>query len=189
MCLHEAGFRQAPVVPFRKEQFIYVVGDSISAGIRHEKRVWPEILKEEHQLQVINLAAAGATVETAFDQARLIEQPKCIVIVEIGGNDFLGSTTSKQFSGSLDHLLTALESRGHTVVMFELPLLPFHNGFGKAQRELAAKHHAILVPKTYFAKILGGSGNTIDGLHLSQSGHEAMAAMVYGIFGLHGGGT
>jgi acyl-CoA thioesterase I len=62
--------------------------------------------------------------------------------------------------------------------MLELPLLPLHKDFGVAQRELAAKYGVTLVPKYLFAGVLGADGATTDGIHLSPSGHEAMAKMV-----------
>lgn len=65
--------------------------------------------------------------------------------------------------------------------MFELPLCPFQNAYGEAQRSIAAKHHALLLPKRCFAAILGMKDGTIDGLHLSQQGHDAMARMIAGV--------
>jgi lysophospholipase L1-like esterase len=66
--------------------------------------------------------------------------------------------------------------------MFELPLIPFHNSFGTAQRSLAKKYHVTLLPKRFLTKIFGTVGGTLDGLHLSQSGHDALAAEIQGVF-------
>jgi len=68
--------------------------------------------------------------------------------------------------------------------MFELPLLPFHSGYGEAQRHLARKHHVILIPKKCLASVIGRNGNTLDGLHLSQKGHDALAHAVAGMLSL-----
>jgi lysophospholipase L1-like esterase len=178
MWLNELRYRQTPVIPVRRDQTIYVIGDSISAGIRSEKEPWPELL-HHYKLQVVNLAQAGATVESAFQQAQRIENTNSVAIVEIGGNDFFGPTKSSEFSEHLDRLLALLARQRQTIAMFELPLLPFHNAFGSAQRTLAAKYHAVLLPKTYLARVLGLPHATIDGLHLSHSGHESMAQSVY----------
>ncbi len=64
--------------------------------------------------------------------------------------------------------------------MFELPLPPFHGGFGKAQRMLAAKYHVLLLPRVWLASVLGAEGATRDGLHLSQKGSEALASRMAG---------
>jgi lysophospholipase L1-like esterase len=179
MFVYELSYRRVPVIPMHAGQAIYVIGDSISAGIRNEQHPWPQLLRQSHGLDVINLAQAGATVETALLQVQGVERSNCVVILEIGGNDFFGETKSSEFAAHLDRLLATLASRGHTLAMFELPLLPFHNAFGRAQRTLAAKYHVVLVSKTYLARILGTSGATVDGLHLSRRGHEAMANMVF----------
>ena len=62
--------------------------------------------------------------------------------------------------------------------MFELPLFPFQNAYGSAQRAVAAKHGVHLLPKRYFAAVLGAEDGTLDGLHLSQKGHDAMAEIM-----------
>ena len=59
--------------------------------------------------------------------------------------------------------------------MFELPLPPFYGAFGRAQREAARRRGATLIPKHCMADVLGTKNGTLDGLHLSQIGHDAMA--------------
>jgi len=65
--------------------------------------------------------------------------------------------------------------------MIELPLFPFQNAFGMAQRSAATKHGALLLPKRYFASVLGMENGTLDGLHLSQEGHDAMAKIMVSV--------
>jgi acyl-CoA thioesterase-1 len=64
-------------------------------------------------------------------------------------------------------------------VMLELPLPPTFNRFGEIQRRLARRHNVVLIPKRYFASVLVGEEATLDGLHLSPSGHRKMAEMVW----------
>jgi lysophospholipase L1-like esterase len=35
-----------------------------------------------------------------------------------------------------------------------------------------------MLPKRYFARVLGTQDGTLDGLHLSQAGHDAMAETI-----------
>jgi len=179
MWIHELSYRRVPVIPVYGQQTIFVIGDSISAGIRNEKQPWPEHLRRDYGFDVINLAQAGATVQSAIQQVQEVHKSNSVAIVEIGGNDFFSATKAADFATNLDQLLGLLAKQRHTVVMFELPLLPFHNAFGEAQRKVAAKYHIVLIPKTYMARVLGRTGGTIDGLHLSPSGHDAMARAIY----------
>ncbi len=158
---------------------IYVIGDSISAGIDEREKTWPNVLARISGMNVVNLARAGASVETAMDQAARIHSSNSVVFVEIGGNDLLGNTSSHTFFVQLDNLLGRLKGGNAEIVMFELPLLPFWNEFGRDQRLLAQEYHAILIPKKCLVNVFAGKGDTIDGLHLSQQGHNELAKEVY----------
>jgi lysophospholipase L1-like esterase len=45
------------------------------------------------------------------------------------------------------------------------------------------KYGITMLPKRYFAKVLGMKNGTLNGLHLSQVGHEAMAAHIASVIG------
>jgi acyl-CoA thioesterase-1 len=181
MCFIELPFHLSPIIKVSPQQSIFVIGDSISAGISTKERVWPDTLGDLSHFKVINLAKPAATVESAMDQVTGIAGSNSLVFVEIGGNDLLGRTDSKTFYIQLDKLLGKLTAGNNQVVMFELPLFPFCNAFGKAQRNLAAKYGVILLPKHYLTDVFGLKGGTLDGLHLSQKGHDAMANSIYSL--------
>ena len=175
MCLVELPYHLSPTIKVSPKQLFFVVGDSISAGISAKERAWPDVLADISHFKVINLAKPAATVETAMDQIAGIVGSNSLVLVEIGGNDLLGHTDSKTFCIQLDQLLGRLAAEKSHVVVFELPLFPFCNAFGKAQRNLARKYNVILIPKHYLTDVFGLKGGTLDGLHLSQKGHDALA--------------
>jgi acyl-CoA thioesterase I len=175
MVLAELPHHFAPHVSVPNGGTIFVVGDSLSAGIGRKERCWPDVLGERLGVPVVNLAMGGATARTAMAQAESVDRPGSVVIVEIGGNDLLGGTSAVDFRSHLDELLSALHARGHRLVMFELPLYPFRNALGSAQRELAAKYGVTLIPKRFLTRVMGMADGTLDGLHFSQKGHDAMA--------------
>jgi len=47
------------------------------------------------------------------------------------------------------------------------------------QRGLAAKHGAMLVARRVFIGVLTAPGATLDGVHLSKSGHAKMAEVIW----------
>jgi acyl-CoA thioesterase-1 len=106
-----------------------------------------------------------------------------VLLLEIGGNDLLGSTSAAQFSDDLDRLLSRVCVPGRTVLMFELPLPPFRNEYGRVQRRLASRYNVSLVPKRIFITVLTTDGATLDGVHLSQTGHELLADVVERLLG------
>lgn len=182
MCLVELPYHLSPTIRVSPKQIVFVIGDSISAGISAKERSWPDDLADISHLKVINLARPAATVETAMDQITGIVGSNALVLVEIGGNDLLGHTDSKTFYLQFDQLLGKLAAGNNQIVVFELPLLPFCNAFGKAQRNLAKKYDAILIPKHFMTDAFGLPDGTVDGLHLSQKGHDALANSINSLF-------
>jgi len=178
VCVSEWRHRVAPKIQVSSSQRIYVVGDSVSAGVGSGIKLWPEILGYSTKLEVVNLAQAGATAATALRQAKAITSAHSLVLLEIGGNDILGATNPAEFRAALDALLSQLKSDGHDVIMFELPLPPFCNAYGETQRGLAHKYGVPLIPKTVLANVFARKDATMDGIHLTQPGHEALARSV-----------
>ncbi len=173
--------QQLPVVFQGDYDEIYLIGDSVSAGIGgRDEIIWPAIFEQETGCRVINAAVAGATAESALEQVDQIKEGgKKLVIVEIGGNDLLGQATPSDYYDNLERLIEAIRKKTDgPVVMLELPLLPFKNQFGMAQRQIARKYSINLAPRRYFAKVLCTPGATRDGAHLTPEGHQLMAQMM-----------
>ena len=158
-----------------------VIGDSVTAGVggNESSNRWPNLLSEQHQIEVQDISHMGETAASALKRAKSHSIQSSIVLVEIGGNDVLGSTSSAQFAKDLDSLLNHLVDPNRQIIMFELPLPPLYHEFGRIQRTIAAKHHVALIPKRIFLSVIAGGGSTLDSIHLSQSGHQAMADSVW----------
>ena len=180
----EARYHVVPSLGPPLHDSLYVLGDSISAGIGSpDDRTWPQILGDRHGITVVNLARAGATTPDTLGFADHVEAQRAVLLIEIGGNDLLAGVPADEFETSLRLLLAELDGSERALVMCELPLPPFHNDYGKAQRRLATEFGVTLIPKRMFASVVSASGATIDGLHLSQSGHERMAEVVWTVVG------
>jgi acyl-CoA thioesterase-1 len=155
---------------------LYVIGDSVSAGIQGPgEATWPRLLAEQYAIEVVNLAESGATVATATRQARQIGDGPGLVLLEIGGNDLFAPTPPAQFRKDLNLLLEPLPRPDRMVVMLELPVLPWHVAYSRIQRQAAKSCGVTLVPKRFFARVLRHKGATLDLAHLSSEGHRKMA--------------
>jgi lysophospholipase L1-like esterase len=161
-------------------QTIYVIGDSISAGIGGKaEKPWPLRLSETTGIDVINLAQAGATVHSALmKQVPRVNIRKQLILLEIGGNDLFGPTPIKEFKQDLNQIISTLLKENHTVVMFELPILPWQYRYTRIQRELADKYRIPLIPKRFLAGIFSHKQATSDLAHLTETGHKLMADKV-----------
>ena len=181
MLVLELPHRAAPQIKVTKGSAVYVIGDSLSAGMFERERSWPVVLGGRVPLRVVNLARPGATLQSARLQAGGIMEPGSLASLEIGGIDFLEMVGADRFQERLEALVLDLHRRGCRILMFELPLPPFWNAYGRAQRDVARANGVMLLPKHGFASVLGADGATSDGLHFSPAGHEAVAALVAGV--------
>lgn len=179
----ELPYHLTPSLALAPSRSMTVIGDSITAGMGTRDRSvrWPTLLANEHHLNIQDLSHPGGTAATALAQAKSQQIVSAVVILEIGGNDLLGDTSSAKFSRDLDALLAYVCTPERQVIMFELPLPPFRNEYGRIQRSLAQKHGVALVPKRIFLSVLAASDSTVDTIHLTQAGHHRMAATVWNL--------
>lgn len=181
----ELPYHVVPTVPAEQDETVIIYADSITAGMGDgEAETWPNLLKRTKSADINDRSNMGATVRSVLAKVEEDEKNDIapgIVILEIGGNDLLGGTSSAEFER--DRLLGLLARRHQAVLMFELPLPPTYNVFGMIQRRLAAEHYVTLIPKRVLMGVLSGSGATLDSIHLTQRGHDEMAAIVWGILG------
>ena len=183
VALVEVPYHITPSLAPTSDRSMAIIGDSVTAGIGGDEtsETWPTILAREQDLHVQDISHVGETAASALKRASSHEITASVVIVEVGGNDILGSTKSAQFEQDLNALFRHLAGPDRQVIMFELPLPPFSHEFGRIQRAAAVKHNVLLIPKRVFLSVIAGSGSTLDTIHLSQAGHQLMAETVWGI--------
>ena len=179
--LHEARYQVMPVLTVVHDRRIAVIGDSITAGHGESDltQKWPAILRDRHGVAVGDFSKAGATAASAAKGLEQVSIAAPVVIVEIGGNDFLGGGSVAAFEAGLDALLKAVCQPGRQVAMFELPIPPLYEGFGRVQRDLASRHGVALIPKRILLSVIAAADATVDSLHLTQQGHDEMADVVW----------
>ncbi len=187
--VYEATWHWTPHLPketARRELPLVVLGDSVTAGLGEGEAVtWPTLMQQSSDSTVLDLSHVGETTASAFRRARDSEIPDTgVVILGVGGNDILGSTSIQNYEKDLDALLTFIARSDRHVFLMELPLPPFCNRWGSVQRRLAKRHGVRLIPKHRFAAIFSGSNSTLDSIHLSQEGHDRMAALVREVLGI-----
>lgn len=183
-CVLEVPNHLQPRLEPQQHARLGVIGDSVTAGIGENEAVtWPTLLACRHSIGVHDVSEMGATLVSAIKQAEQLRREDSVVVLEIGGNDLLGGTSVSEFDDSLNALLKRVCIPGRTVVMFELPLPPTFNSFGRVQRRLARQYGVVLVPKCVLMGVLTAPDATLDTIHLSQHGHDQMAEAVWSVVG------
>jgi lysophospholipase L1-like esterase len=173
----EFSHRRMPRIMSFSDHLV-VIGDSISSGISSPSEPWPAVFQQMCAMEVRNLARPGAQVSEGLLMAADLKESDHLVVIEIGGNDLLMGVSSDEYGKALDALLAKVAAPNRKILMFELPLLPNKIAYGQVQRRLSAKYGLTLIPKRYFAQVIGDAAGTTDGLHLSASGARHMAALV-----------
>lgn len=182
----ELPFFFNPVVPVDKFEKLYIIGDSVSDGIGNTKELtWPVLLRKKYSINIVDLAMSGATVKSAMKQVKKVTSEHSLVLLEIGGNDMFAPTPYDLFEKDLANMLNILKNSDNTVVMLELPLLPWRLEYGRIQRKLAKKYEVVLIPKINFVSVLSVPGASVDLAHLSEKGHRLMAEKIAQILPLN----
>ena len=87
------------------------------------------------------------------------------------------------FMKDLEQILKTVSGPNRTVIMLELPLLPWQIQYGRIQRKVARQHNTILIPKCFLTTIFGNEQTTVDLAHLSPTGHKLLAEKVWDLIG------
>lgn len=164
-----------------KGSAIIALGDSITNGYGIGKEnAYPAILERELGVPVISAAVDGDTTDSARDRLEIdvIAKDPWIVIVFLGGNDFLKRFSRETSIVNLSYITEKIQEYGAVVVLVE-PGIP---GFvGSPQygmyKELAEKYGTLLVPKT-LEGILGNEELMHDPIHPNREGQEIIAKRI-----------
>lgn len=177
----EARYSVNPRLPLSPHVRIAVVGDSLSAGIGGGVTTWPDRVARDIGAEVRNLAMPGASVSTARQQVEAMPPDTELAILLIGGNDVLSRRAIADFERDLEAIVARVKAVVPMTVMFELPTVIFSTEYLAVQRRIAAKHRVPLIPRRHLAWVLAERGSTVDGLHLSDSGHQRVADTIRAI--------
>jgi acyl-CoA thioesterase I len=166
-------------------------GDSITAGYGlEEDQAYPAFLQKEldvghYDYKVVNQGTSGATTKDAVATLPyLLRLHPAIVVVEYGGNDGLRGLPVDESRRNLDQVLTGLENAHAKIVLAGITLPPdygpdYIHSFEEMFREVAARHHVVLIPMLY--KDLVHVPGTIqgDGIHPTAKGSAIIADTVF----------
>jgi lysophospholipase L1-like esterase len=123
---------------------IVCFGNSITAGIGAVTgEDYPTRLGQKVKLPVVNLGLAGDTTESALLRIEeIFKHDPRIVIVELGGNDYIRRFPSSKTFEDLRQIIEKIEERKAVAVLISLPLGP---GYGSGYKDLAKKKGAVLI--------------------------------------------
>lgn len=158
---------------------IIAFGDSITAGQGvGPQAAYPSLLSQALQLPVVNGGRGGDTTATALSRLEqdVLSADPWLVIVGLGGNDFLRRVPLVQTEQNLREIVTSLQQQGAVVVLLGMNVYPFNGDYEALYQRVAADTQAYLIPG-----VLQGLNDTrylYDQIHPNQAGHQILADRV-----------
>jgi lysophospholipase L1-like esterase len=157
---------------------LVVIGDSLSSGGFGEAEAWPLVIGRALSVPVTNISRASATAEEFSEEIDTLAaqfRRGTVVLVQAGGNDMLEGAGVKDLERDLARIVRTARLSGAAVAILELPSLPLRSAYPAAQRSVARRERAALVPRRVILSGLTCRGCVSDGLHLTDRGHERLA--------------
>ena len=156
---------------------VIAFGDSLVEGVgAFPGRDFTSLLSDRTGVPIVNAGRRGDTTGAALarlEPAVLSRAPR-VVIVLLGGNDFLRRIPRDETFRNLDAIVERIRSRGAAVIVVGLSLGVLTDGYGDGYEDLARRQSAGLVPDILDG-ILGRPELMADQIHPTDRGHAIMA--------------
>jgi lysophospholipase L1-like esterase len=137
------------------------------------------VLSRQVGVPIINAGRSGDTTQAALarlDPDVLSRNPR-IVIVLLGGNDFLRRVPPEQTFANLTTIVERIRATGAAVVLIGVNVGLFRDPYGDEFEQLARRTSAGLVPDI-LDDIIGDNARMADSIHPNDVGYQLIADRV-----------
>ena len=167
----KAPLKNGPIVAF---------GDSLVEGVgAGEGKDFVSVLSTRIGEPIINMGVSGNTTRdglTRIDDV-LAEDPR-IVILLLGGNDYIRKIPQDETFSNLRTLITKIEESGAVVVLLGIRGGLLRDEFSDSFQALAEETQVVYV-KNVLEGIFGKSALMADAIHPNEEGYKLIADKVY----------
>ena len=160
---------------------IVCFGDSITYGIGSDPGCdYPAYLKEILGMEIVNAGLSGDTTQSALNRLErdVLEYQPYIVIVELGGNDFLKNVPKEETVENLENIINKIQQKGSMVALCDTSGSFIFRTYKSDYKKLAKKTGAIFIPGI-LAGILETPSLKYDQIHPNSKGYKIIAQRVY----------
>ena len=160
---------------------VLALGDSLTAGYgAGADAAYPAVLAHSSGWQVVNGGVSGDTSAQALARLpALMQQNPKLVLVSIGGNDFLRRLPESETRANIRRIVATVEAAGVPVVLVAVPYFTTGALFGRLSdhplyAELAQELNIPLLAGVW-AEILGDPKLKSDQIHANAQGYRVFA--------------
>ena len=177
--------KTAPHAALPAGSTILALGDSLTAGYGADATAaYPAVLASLTGWQIINGGVSGNTSAQALARlpALMRRQPQ-LVLVSIGGNDFLRKVPEADTRSNIRQILQQIKAAGVPAVLVAVPYFTTGALFGRLSEhpmyeELAAELNVPLF-KGAWAEVLGNKKLKSDQIHANAQGYRVFAEKMW----------
>ena len=164
-----------------KGSAIIAFGDSITAGFGAAKgEDYPSKLSALANATIVNAGVSGDTTDSALEriESDVLTQNPRIVIVGLGGNDFLRGASMQSTETNLRTIIRKVHDSGAMVVLLGFKFPSFSN-YGTMYERVADEEGCLFVPEVLDG-ILTDPALKSDEIHPNARGYALVAERVAG---------
>ena len=172
-----------PEAALPAQNTVLILGDSLTQGVgaSSAQTSYPALLKQQTQWNIINGGVSGNTSAQAL--ARLPEllqhhQPK-LVIISIGGNDFLQRLSNSDTQANIAQSIALSQQSGAQVLLVAVPELTLAAAVGHpndhAMYAQLAQSHQVYLLEDAWSDILGDDCLRADPVHANDAGYQVFS--------------
>lgn len=157
---------------------VIVLGDSIASGYGVDKTdAFPSVLSRQLSLPILNRGVSGDT--TAMGLSRLqkdvLSADPWLVIVELGGNDFLRKIPQTETEQNLRQIVTSIQQQKAMVVLLGINVSLIKDDYKQLYERVAKDTQAYLIPQVSKGIVDDERHRQDDIIHPNVEGHKLLA--------------
>jgi len=180
--------REPPRLPaLPPDAVVLAFGDSVTYGTGASKgEDWPSLLAGMTGWEIVNAGIPGDTAQAGVGRlpALLEDVAPALVIIEIGGNDFLRRRSSAAVKEDLRQMLRSVKAAGAQAVLVAVPELSLLGAVAGRPSDAAlyaelAKEEGVPLVEDVFSDILSRPELCADKIHPNAAGYQVMATGIH----------
>jgi acyl-CoA thioesterase I len=160
---------------------IIVLGDSITAGYGLEKsQAYPSLLAQKLNLPILNRGVSGDTTANGLQRLEtdVLDESPWLVIVALGGNDFLKKVPKTTTEQNLRSIITKIQAQNAIAVILGMNLGLFKDEYRDLYQSIATDTGSFLIPQVLKNIIDNPKHRQQDIIHPNAIGQEILATRI-----------
>jgi len=171
---------QVKLEPLSYDATIVAFGDSLTFGTGSTKgNDYPSVLSKLLGMKVINAGIPGNTTADGLERINKVleKHSPSLVILCLGGNDFLRKRPVEQTRENLNALIEIIKQKQSQVVLISVPKPAIFLDDAELYETIAQQHNIPLLNDT-LSELLSDNELKSDAIHLNDSGYSQLAAAI-----------